>query len=147
MPSDIESLSVLLLNARENTIACIKPVLNKFDITEQQWRVIRELHKHNELNAQRLAEESNILSPSLSRILARFTDDGIVVRKVDKQDQRAQAIRLSAKGKRLHAKIQPEVEKQYKALSKSLGSEKISKLEGMLNQVSEGLVNHRARIC
>jgi len=139
MPTDIESLSILLLKARENTIACIKPVLNQHDMTEQQWRVMRELHKHGELNAQRLAEESGILSPSLSRILARFSDDGVVVRKADRQDQRAQSIRLSAKGKRLHNRIHPQVEKQYRSISKHLGSDKLSRLHGLLRQVSNGL--------
>lgn len=141
MSTDVESLSILLLRARETTVAQIKPLLNQHELTEQQWRVIRELHKHGDMNAQRLAEESGILSPSLSRILARFTEDGIVVRKVDKQDQRAQSIRLSAKGKRLHARIQPHVEKQYRSFSKVLGSDTLTRLDGLLREVSEGLAS------
>lgn len=136
MAVDVESISILLLKARENAVAYIKPVLSQHDLTEQQWRVIRELYKHSDLNAQRLADESGILSPSLSRILARFSEDGIVVRKADKQDQRAQSIRLSAKGKRLHAKIQPKIEKQYNSMSKTVGADKLSRLQGLLQQVS-----------
>ncbi len=141
MPVDIELLSIMLLKARENALSCIKPVLNDHDLTEQQWRVIRELHKHGELNAQRLADESGILSPSLSRILARFTDDGVVVRKVDKLDQRAQNIRLSAKGQRLHKKVHPKVEKQYQSMSKALGTDKLNRLQGLLRQVSTCVVD------
>lgn len=142
MQVDIEALSILLLKARENAIAYIKPILTQHDLTEQQWRVIRELHKHTELNAQRLAEESGILSPSLSRILARFSEDGIIVRKVDKQDQRAQNIRLSAKGKRLHDRIQPVVEKRYLVMSQSVGSDKLTRLQGLLRQVSDSATRH-----
>lgn len=138
-PVDIEAISILLLKARDNAVAQIKPVLNKYDMTEQQWRVIRELDKHGELNAQRLAEQSNILSPSLSRILARLSDDGIVVRKINKEDQRAQNIRLSAKGKRLHGRILPEVEKRYTSMSKSLGNERLNRLQGLLVQVTDSL--------
>lgn len=139
MPVDIESITSLLLKARENALVSIKPVLTKHDLTEQQWRVIRELHKHGDLNAQKLAHESGILSPSLSRILARFTDVGVVVRKVNKDDQRAQSIRLSAKGKRLHNKIHPQVEKQYKAMTKTVGDDKFIRLQGLLRHVSESL--------
>ncbi len=139
MPVDIESLTSLLLQAREGVVATIKPVLAKHELTEQQWRVIRELSKHGELNAQRLADESDILSPSLSRILARFAEVGIVVRKADKNDQRAQSIRLSAKGKRLHDKIQPHVEKQHKAMIKVVGNDKFSRLHDLLGQVSASL--------
>ncbi|MFL0803612.1 MAG: homoprotocatechuate degradation operon regulator HpaR [Agarilytica sp.] len=137
MPVDIESVTSLLLKAREGAVSCIKPVLTQHDLTEQQWRVIRELKKHGDLNAQKLARESGILSPSLSRILARFTDVGVVVRKVDKEDQRAQSIRLSAKGKRLHDKIFPKIEKQHKAMVKSVGNEKLSRLHDLLIHVSE----------
>ncbi len=139
MPVEIESIMSLLLKAREGAVASIKPVLMKHDLTEQQWRVLRELKKHGDLNAQRLAQESDILSPSLSRILARFTETGIVVRKVDKEDQRAQSIRLSAKGKRVHDKIYPQVDKHYKAMIKSLGNDKLSKLENLLKHVSNNL--------
>lgn len=136
MATDIESISSLLLKARENTVAYIKPVLTRYDMTEQQWRVIRELHKHSELNAQQLAHESGILSPSLSRILARFSDDGIVVRKANRDDQRAQNIRLSAKGKRLHSRIQPEVEKKHTVMEKHVGGDKLSRLQNLLSQIT-----------
>ena len=138
MAVDIESIAVLLLKARENTVASIKPVLNKYDITEQQWRVIRELHKHGDMNAQKLAERSGILSPSLSRILARFSDDGIVIRKSDRDDLRAQSIRLSAKGKRLHTQIQPKVVKSYSSLEKRVGGDKLKRLEKELQHLAEG---------
>ncbi len=137
MPRNNENLSLLLLKARENSVACIKPALTKYGLTEQQWRVIRVLFQVGETNAQDLAMQSCILSPSLSRILARLTDDGIVLRKTDSEDQRAQNIRLSAKGKRLHDKIQPLVEKQYKMLSDSVGKEKISRLLALLEAYSE----------
>lgn len=140
MQHEIESISILLLKARDNTLAFIKPILNQYDITEQQWRVIRELHRHGELNAQRLSEESNILSPSLSRILARFSQDGVIVRKTDRRDQRAQNIRLSAKGKRMHNKILPQVEKQYTSLSKALGADRLSRLQNLLKHVTEHAV-------
>ena len=137
MPKNNENLSLLLLKARENSVACIKPALSKYSLTEQQWRVIRVLFQVGETNAQDLAAQSCILSPSLSRILARLTEDGIVLRKTDNEDQRAQNIRLSAKGKRLHDKIQPLVEKQYKMLSESVGKEKISRLLALLEAYSE----------
>jgi len=137
MPANIEDISILLLKARENTIASIKPVLNHYALTEQQWRVIRVLSDHDEISAQQLAEESCILSPSLSRILARLTTEKVVLRKVDSQDQRAQSIRLSAKGKRLHDKIIASVDKRYRAISKALGKEKIADLKELLDLYAE----------
>ena len=136
MPQKNEALSLLLIKARENSVACIKPILTRYDLTEQQWRVIRALYQMGESNAQDLAEQACILSPSLSRILSRLTTDGIVLRKAKAEDQRAQHIRLSAKGKRLHDKIQPAIEKQYQALSDNVGSDKLNKLMVLLEKYS-----------
>lgn len=137
MAQNNESLSLMLLKARENSVACIKPALTRYGLTEQQWRVIRVLYQIGETNAQELAQQSCILSPSLSRILARLTEDGLMIRKTDTEDQRAQVIRLSAKGKRLHDKIQPLVEKQYKALADSVGKDKMSRLFTLLETYTE----------
>lgn len=137
MFKDNENLSLLLLKARENAVACIKPALTKHSLTEQQWRVLRVLHEVGESNAQDLASQSCILSPSLSRILARLTEDGIIVRKVDSDDQRAQNIRLSAKGKRLHNKIRPVVDKQYALLESAVGKDKMNKLAKLLESYSQ----------
>jgi len=131
-----ENLPLLLLKARESSIAYVRPVLAEFGLTEQQWRVIRSLKRSGEMNAQDLAVESCILSPSLSRILNRLETDKIIIKKVDSSDQRALNIRLSAKGKRLHDRIEPKVEKQYKLLSQAVGKETISHLVGLLEEFS-----------
>jgi len=140
MTESNEYLPLLLLKARENSIAYVRPVLTEHGLTEQQWRVIRALQREGEMNAQDLAAESCILSPSLSRILNRLETDKIIVKKVDSQDQRALNIRLSAKGKRLHDRIGPKVEKQYKLLSQTVGKETIGNLVGLLEDfTSHGL--------
>ena len=56
----------------------------------------KENHSYlnGELNAQTLASQSAILGPSLSRILNRLEDDGVLVRKVSPGDQRELIISL-----------------------------------------------------
>ncbi|WP_246434556.1 homoprotocatechuate degradation operon regulator HpaR [Teredinibacter haidensis] len=131
-----ENLSLLLLKARENSIAYVRPILAEYGLTEQQWRVIRTLKREGEMNAQDLASESCILSPSLSRILNRLEGEKVILKKVDSKDQRALNIRLSAKGNRLHDRIAPKVDKQYKQLSQAVGKETIINLVGLLEEFS-----------
>ncbi len=134
MNADSESLSLLLLKARESSIAHLRPILVEFGLTEQQWRVIRVLSRFSSLSAHDLAEESCILSPSLSRILVRLETDNVITRKTDNVDQRALNIKLTAKGKRLHNKIEPLIERQYQKLSKNLGQDTIVNLMGILQE-------------
>lgn len=135
MKVDFESLPILLQKAREAVVLSVRSTLSGFDLTEQQWRVIRTTYLNGELNAQTLASQSAILGPSLSRILNRLEEDGILLRKVSPGDQRELVISLSAKGKRLHQKVQPKVQANYDALATQLSQNKISQLVGLLDDI------------
>ncbi|WP_053980473.1 homoprotocatechuate degradation operon regulator HpaR [Marinagarivorans algicola] len=135
MKVDFESLPILLQKARESVVLTARKTLAGFDLTEQQWRVIRTTYLNGELNAQTLASQSAILGPSLSRILNRLEEEGFLLRKVSPGDQRELIISLSAKGKRLHQKVQPKVQANYDELSAKLSTKKISDLVGLLDDV------------
>ncbi|BCD96740.1 hypothetical protein MARGE09_P0940 [Marinagarivorans cellulosilyticus] len=135
MKVDFESLPILLQKARESVVLAARQTLSNFELTEQQWRVIRTTYLNGELNAQTLASQSAILGPSLSRILNRLEQDGILLRKISPGDQRELVISLSAKGKRLHQKVQPKVQANYDELSSKLSNNKISQLVGLLDDV------------
>jgi len=135
MKVDFESLPILLQKAREAVVLSTRSTLSGFDLTEQQWRVIRTTYLNGELNAQTLASQSAILGPSLSRILNRLEEDGILLRKVSPGDQRELVISLSAKGKRLHQKVQPKIQANYDVLATKLSQSKVSQLVGLLDDV------------
>lgn len=129
-----ETLPVLLLKARENSLAYVRPVLHHHGLTEPQWRVLHILCEHPNLTAQSLAEHSCVLSPSLSRILNRFAADGLILRSVSSADQRAINIRLSAKGRRLCARLRPKLALQYRALEERSGQEELEQLARLLKE-------------
>jgi len=132
-----ENLPQLLQKAREHSVAFVRPVLAEFGFTEQQWRVLKVLDNFGELSAQDIATESCILSPSLSRILARLEVEGLLLKKSDSSDQRALVIKLSAKGKRTCKKINPLIDQQYKRLSRSMGQKTIINLVSVLQEFNE----------
>lgn len=129
-----ENLPLLLQKARENSVAFVRPILAEHGLTEQQWRVLKVLSERGEMSAQSIAAESCILSPSLSRILARLDSDGLILRKSDSSDQRALNIKLSAKGKRIYSKLAPLVIQQYEKMSKSMGQKNLVNLLSVLQE-------------
>jgi len=133
----METLPVLLQRAREACVAEARDTLSGFGLTEQQWRVIRAAFEHGELNAQDLAEKSAILGPSLSRILNRLEEDGVLVRKSSEGDLRELTIKLTATGKRLHNKVQPQLDKTYDAFSDKIGQRKLKQLTDLLDYVGQ----------
>lgn len=129
-----EALPVLLLKARESSLAYVRPVLQEHGLTEPQWRVLCVLRENPNLNAQSLAEQSCILSPSLSRILSRFEADSLILRNVSSSDQRSVSIRLSAKGKRLCERVLPKLAQRYRDLQDQTGQEQIRQLTHALQE-------------
>lgn len=135
MKIDFESLPILLQKARESIVFSARKTLAKYDLTEQQWRVIRTVYLNGELNAQTLSSQSAILGPSLSRILNRLEEDNLLLRKISPGDQRELIISLSAKGKRLHQKVLPKVQANYDELSAQLSTKKVGDLVGLLDDM------------
>lgn len=132
----METLPVLLQKAKEASVANVRTTLARYGLTEQQWRVIRASYEHGEMNAHELAEHSAILGPSLSRILNRLEQDGVLSRKTSEGDLRELTIKLSPAGKRLHNKVQPMLSKHYDELAQKLGSRKQKQLSDLLAYVA-----------
>lgn len=139
MTAITEALPVLLLKAREGSLAYIRPVLQEHGITEPQWRVLCVLYKYPEVNAQKLARESCILSPSLSRILSRFALEGLILRNISSADQRSVTLKLSAKGKRLYHRLWQQLQTQYQALKEQSGPDSVRHLTKSLQEFIHSL--------
>lgn len=136
MSHPIEQLPILLQKAREASVSAARDTLAEHNLTEQQWRVIRTAFEHGEQNAQELASRSAILGPSLSRILNRLEADGVLQRKTSKTDMRELTIKLSAAGRRLHNKIQPQMVRHYDAFAEKLTARKAKQLAELLEFVA-----------
>lgn len=76
----------------------IRAMLADVGITEQQWRVLRVLQEGGEMEPTRIAEESCLLLPSLTRILQKLEEKDLIGRRQDQSDRRKQIVRISPKG-------------------------------------------------
>lgn len=128
---------MLLLRAREAVMARFRPVLHEFGITEQQWRALRALHDTGELTAAGLAEECSIRAPSMTRILRKLTQDGLVETARSLQDQRELRVSITAAGRRLVSRVGPQIERQYVLLREQLQTERLASLYADLHHVIE----------
>lgn len=123
------SLPMALLRARETTMRLFRPLLAEYDLTEQQWRVLRALTAEKApVDAGDLAGRTFLLAPSLSRILANLEDRGLIVRSVDPDDQRRSLIALSPAGARQVRSIAPGSEQRYAAIETAFGTRRLARL-------------------
>jgi homoprotocatechuate degradation regulator HpaR len=140
-----ESLPMLLLRARETAMSRFRPILKSAGLTEQQWRALRALHELGELTAAGLAAECAILAPSMTRIIRRLANDGLVLVSRSKTDQRELKLRISAKGNRLVERLGPEIEQAYAEIHDRMDAGHMAALYRELSRFIERVDSPAAR--
>lgn len=131
-----ESLPLKLLKAREVTMNFFRPVLQEIPLTEQQWRIIRALIQHQELESKQLADVCCILSPSLTGIISRLEQQDYIQRRRSPEDQRRVLITLTDKAKEMFERTTPLLEERYQEITRQFTQENLDQLSELLNKLS-----------
>ena len=138
MSQSNRNLPFLLLKARESLMAEFRPILNKYNVTEQQWRIIRALIEHGDLEPRQLCHHCIILSPSMAGILKRM-EEADLIQKIPMEDQRRISIRLTDKAIDLHNQAQKESNLQYKIIEDKIGKKTMKELYLLLDNLIDDL--------
>ncbi|MDN5842207.1 MAG: homoprotocatechuate degradation operon regulator HpaR [Alcaligenaceae bacterium] len=129
------NLPQLLLKARESLLCHFRPILSHFGLTEQQWRIVRELATQGMAEPNQLCDACVILSPSMVGVLARLQTMGLVARSNSPHDKRRILIRLTPEGEALYHRIAPLVEEQYHLLEHTVGTELIQEAYELVDRL------------
>lgn len=138
------SLPMQLMRAREAVMARFRPHLYARGLTDQQWRIIRALNDAGRLDIAELGERCCIHPASLSRILPKMEDDGLVSRRTSRHDQRRQQVSLTPRGRRLFVETAPELEAIYAALARAIGPRHLDELYLALERMLASLAGKTA---
>ncbi|MFA7415175.1 MAG: homoprotocatechuate degradation operon regulator HpaR [Rhizobium sp.] len=129
------SLPMLLLRARESVMRHFRNSLRTYDITEQQWRILRALMTVKEIEVTELARATFLLGPSLSRILKDLEGRQLIERHQDENDLRRARITISAAGLELIEKVSPQSEEIYGEITRAFGAERMRELQKLLEDL------------
>lgn len=127
------NLPHLLLRAREALMAHFRPLLGEFGLTEQQWRILREVVEQGPLEPRQLCEACSISSPSIVGVLLRMEETGLITRERMAHDQRRLRVSLTPKSRKMAQQLIPLVEQRYQALEASLGMGAMQEVYDMLD--------------
>ena len=129
------SLPMALLKAREAVMAGFRPDLEAHGLTEQQWRVLRVLTEHPGITMGDLADRAALLRPSLSRIVGRLEERGLIERAQEEQDLRRARLTMTMAGRRLVRAIAPRSEQRYRDIEAAYGPDRLAELHRMLDDL------------
>ena len=130
-----------LLKARDALMAHFRPILNHYALSEQQWRILRALDEHAQLEPRELCALCQILSGSMVGILARMEDTGLVQRSAVEADHRRVLVSLAPHGDALIAEMAPLIEAQYQHLEQAYGKATLEALAAAL----DGFIDAQAK--
>jgi homoprotocatechuate degradation regulator HpaR len=134
------SLPMALLLAREATMRRFRPSLVQHGLTEQQWRVLRALASADQpIEVSVLAERTALLAPSVTRIVARLADDGMIRRDAVVGDARRSTLALTTRGRRLVTRIAPQSEATYAGIEAAFGADRLAALLDELDDLTVAL--------
>lgn len=133
------SLPMTLLRARESVVQRFRVVLSRHDLTEQQWRILRALDGREGLEISLLAEQCQILLPSMTGILKRMEGRSLIRRNANQADGRSILIALTEESKALVEQIKPQIVEVYGEIERILGRRKLEQLYTLLEELEEGL--------
>lgn len=129
------NLPQLFLKAREELLCHFRPIISHFGLTEQQWRILRTLSEMEQLEPREICEHCHILSPSMTGVLSRMEEMGLVSRTRMPEDQRRVIVRLTPKSEQLVAELGPLIVEQYKIIEQAFGPELIKHLYEVMDKV------------
>lgn len=130
------NLPQFFLKARELLMSHFRPILNHYGLTEQQWRILRALDEHAQLEPREICDLCQILSSSMAGILARMEEMGLVQRIRVEADQRRVLVSLAPKGDALIDEMAPLIELQYQYIEQAFGR----KIFDVLSSALEGFI-------
>ena len=123
LPIRYPNMPQLLLKTRDSLLQHFRPILNHFGVTEQQWRIMRALNESPTLEPRELCEICQISSPSMSGILARMEEIGLIGRSKFEGDQRRRKVHLSEAGASLLLQMGKLIDLQYAHLEAAYGKQ------------------------
>lgn len=126
------SLTITLLRAREAVMGKFRPMLAEYDVTEQQWRVLRALAEQSPLDATEACERAVILAPSLTRIIKTLEDRKLITRGKFANDGRRAQLAITPSGLALVESVMPVRRTIYDELEKRYGAAEMDRLIDML---------------
>ncbi len=137
MSADISkrNLPMLFLKARETLLSHFRPILKHYGLTEQQWRIIRELAELGTAEPNQLCQACVILSPSMVGVLDRLHSMGLITRSKASYDRRRVLIKLSPRGERLYHAMAPLIEKQYRLIEQTIGDELVDQAYDLMDKL------------
>lgn len=117
----------------------VERILDGSDVSIDQWRVLRYLADGSGHQMSAVARHAIVPAPSLTKIVDRLVERGLVHRRVDDADRRKVLIFISARGEEVHAAVDAAVRQEELSIIEQVGAGDGARLLAFLGRMAERL--------
>lgn len=136
VPAFSTSLPMQLYKALDAIMPEYRNLFYKYDLTEQQWRILRVIWTENNITVAQLSKITLLPAPSLVGILDRLVKKNLLIRNRSDKDRRQVQISLTTKGQELQQLVAPSVLAIHSRLKARVSNEEWQSLERLLKKFS-----------
>jgi len=132
-------LPVNLHRTRETFAQLFRETLQKYRLTDPQWRVLRILSTTHQMESADLARRAMLLGPSVSRIVRDLRRRKLLVTTTSKTDARRVWHSITPAAGQLIDRVIPEFAPVYERLARHFSDGEVATLNALLERVCEAL--------
>lgn len=112
-----------------------------YEFNGQQGRILFALWKNEKLSLIELSRRTSLAKTTLSAMVERMKNEGLLIVEGSKEDKRSLVIYLSDKSLSLEEKINRATKKISDIFYKDFSEEEANELDRLLGKVKENLIN------
>jgi homoprotocatechuate degradation regulator HpaR len=139
MAADRPGLLKALLQAREGLLKQMRPALKVSGLTDQQWRVLSELVRVNEISASALAAAACLRASSLSRIIKDLEQREFLLRRSHRDDLRRTMISITQRGRAVVENVLPIASSIADDIAARFGSDRVETVHDLSEALADAL--------
>jgi DNA-binding MarR family transcriptional regulator len=127
----------LITRARSSLLSSFDTELEPFGVTGAQFEVLKNLARSDNETAASLCRALHYDTGSMTRMLDRLQEKGLVSRERDTSDRRLVFLRLTPAGEALIPKIRPALRRALRRHLSGFTSEEVDSLKRYLGRIIE----------
>lgn len=136
MTSFENSLPMILNRTQDAIMPRYRELFARYDLTEQQWRVLRVLWASTKVTSAELSARTLLPAPSLVGILDRLEKKELVVRLRSSTDRRVVHVTATPLGKSLEVEVRPFVSEIDTDIRSTVTEDEWNTMQNILEKIA-----------
>ncbi|MCA0150690.1 MarR family transcriptional regulator [Rossellomorea vietnamensis] len=135
-----ESIGLYTSHTVKNIIRFLTLHLKDFDVTPEQWTVLKRLAEKDGISQKQLAIRSEKDQPTVTRILDILERKELIYKQKNAEDRRSFLIFITEKGMKAKEELSPFIENLYEdTILKGISEEELEVYKSVLSQINANM--------